>query len=176
MLVALMLPLGVFAAHAQDATEEPAAEIGITMSEYKFTLDGQPAGTPLQFQAGKLYTIHFKNSGKMHHEILMGSEPILIQDKYLHDYKNALLNGVEAELVGQMNGAEFTIVSTGTKEIELMPGQELAVTFTLPDDKVGDWEMACFSYVSEANNDNNPGPSHYDLGMKLPIKVVAAGG
>lgn len=163
----------ILSLHAQEATPEPATAINVTMTEYKFLIEGQDENTPLKLQAGKEYEIDFKNSGNLKHEVLIGSDPIVIKDGYHHDFNNLLLSDVEVEVSGQMNDKEFAIGVAGLNEFELNPGQELAIDFTLPDNKAGDWEMGCFVSVDPNATDEDPGAGHYDIGMHIPVNVVS---
>jgi len=49
----------------------------------------------------------------------------------------------------------------------------MVTTFTLPDTKVGDWEMGCFISIKPDAPDDDPGAGHYDIGMHIPVSVVA---
>lgn len=177
-VVLCLLALSALPAAAQDTTETAPASttINISMTDYNFVVDGQKPGDPLVLQIGQSYEIHFTNNSatKVPHEVLMGKDPKM-DGKYKHDYKTFLLDGEEVTFSGQMNGQDFDVVATGMSEFELPPGGDLSISFTLTDDKkVGDWEMGCFEFLSTTNSDSNPGPSHYDVGMHLPIKVTPA--
>jgi len=178
-LVSLLM-FGVFALHAQDATPQAAAvqsqstEIDIDLNEHYFQIEGSPTNTPLQLQVGQLYELHFHNKGTISHEVLIGSQPVHITENLLHDFTNNLMADVEVEISGVMSDKEFVIVAPGMNEIELSPGQNINVAFTLGDDKIGQWEMGCFEWLLPTSNDENPGPSHFDAGMHLEVDVVAA--
>jgi uncharacterized cupredoxin-like copper-binding protein len=162
-----------FSLHAQDATPEPTPVINVTMNEYKFQIEGQDADTALQLEAGKEYEMHFKNGGTLKHEVLIGSSAIEIKDGFHHDFNNLILSDVEVEISGEMDGKDFAIGVPGLNEFELNPGQELTIHFTLPEDKVGDWEMGCFVSVNPDAPEDDPGAGHYDLGMHISVNVVA---
>ncbi len=173
LMISIFASTFVFSLHAQEATPEPTAPINITMTEYKFSVEGLDEGAPLQFETGKEYTLHFKNAGKLEHEVLIGSDPIVIKEGYHHDFNNLLLSDVETTVSGQMNNDEFVIGTAGLNEFELKVGQEMTIDFTLPDDKVGDWEMGCFVSIDPNATEEDPGAGHYDIGMHIPVKVVA---
>ena len=182
MLIITGLMLSIFASaqvhllSAQAATAEPPYPITITMTEYKFSIEGQADATPLQLETGKEYELHFKNAGTLEHEVLIGSGPIIIKDGFHHDFHHLLLSDVEVVLSGQMNGGDFTIGVAGLNEFQLKAGQEMVTTFTLPDNKVGAWEMGCFVSLNLNATDTDPGAGHYDVGMHIPVNVVAGSG
>jgi hypothetical protein len=176
LMIAIFASTFVFSLHAQEATPDAPAPINISMTEYKFLVEGQDEGTPLQLETGKEYTLHFTNSGNLEHEVLIGSAPIVIKDGYHHDFNNLLLADVETSISGQMNGDEFVIGAAGLNEFELKVGQEMSISFTLPEDKVGDWEMGCFVSLNPNATEEDPGAGHYDIGMHIPVKVIAGTG
>jgi uncharacterized cupredoxin-like copper-binding protein len=171
--VLLLAPMAVWSLKAQDATAEPIPVINITMTEYKFLVEGQTEDQPLQLETGSDYQLHFKNTGKLRHEVLIGSDPIIIEGGYKHDFNNLLLSDVETEISNGADEPPFLIGVSGLNEFELSPGQELTIYFVLPDDKVGMWEMACFTSIDPNAPEDNPGAGHYDIGMHLPVNVVA---
>jgi len=156
--------------------EGPFAVYNITMKEYTVEVDGMEKDTPLQFEVGKLYELHFTNAGALQHEVLMGQNALVTDTEYnFHlDFERNLLDDVEVSVVGEMNGAEFVIGTAGLVEFEVNPGQELTISFTLPEDKIGDWQIGCFVSIDPEATDDNPGLTHFDLGMKLPVVVAAS--
>ncbi|MEP6985448.1 MAG: hypothetical protein ABI970_07615 [Chloroflexota bacterium] len=180
-LVFIMLaPFAAVVIHAQDATAEAtsspeATKISITLSEYSFQIEGQKTGEALQLKTNTAYEITVKDGGLLNHELLIGTAVKTVNGGFLHDYGTFLLDGVDVEVSGSMNDKAFTIVAPGIHEVQLAPGQEVTLAFTLTDDKAGKWEAGCFNYMQATNNDDNPGPSHYDVGMKLEVDVAQAG-
>ncbi len=170
----LLLGLGLLVALPVAAQDMSTTVINVTLNEYHFIVEGQELDQPLQLESGTEYQIHFTNEGTLTHEVLIGSGPIDIGNEIHHDFEEALLGDVEVSVTGQMNDEEFVIGVAGLNEFELDPGQALDITFTLPDSKIGTWEIGCFVSVNLDAPADNPGVGHYDLGMHLPVEVVAA--
>jgi uncharacterized cupredoxin-like copper-binding protein len=166
--------LGLLNIFAQDDVPEEATEFTITMSEHQFAVEGQELGEAIQLEVGKPYTLHFVHAGELEHEVLIGQEAIVIGEGMHHDFTSALLDDVETAIAGLMNDDDFVIEVAGLAEIEMNPGQELSISFTLPEEKIGEWEIGCFVFLDEEATKENPGPSHYDAGMHLSINVVPA--
>src|SRR6266568_9512405 len=169
-LIVLLLLCVSAPTFAQDETipaPDTAIEFNITMNDYTFTVAGQDAKQPLQLQARQLYRLHVTSASslKIAHEILFGKNPNVVAGTSHLDFADPLLADVEVLFSGSNNGADFAFAATGMKELEVQPGQELTIEFTLPDDKVGNWEIGCFEFMSMTSTDANPGPSHYDVGM-----------
>lgn len=159
-----------------DEPGEPYAVYNITMKEFEFHADDMEAMEPLEFEVGQLYELHFKNEGSLEHEVLIGQNPLVTdaEHNYHLDFDGNLLDDVEVSIRGEMNDADFVIGVTGLVEFELNSGQELTLSFVLPEDKIGEWEIACFVSVDPDATEDNPGATHFDLGMKWPIVVSAA--
>ena len=179
VVVVFVLGLACLPVFAQDdmASEPaPAVEFNITLMDYTFVVDGLEADQPLQLQAGQAYRLHVKNNSStmMAHEVLMGRNANTLEGGFKHDYAEPMLSDVEVVLTSQMDGKDFLIGVAGLNEFELSVGQEMTLEFTLPEDKVGDWEIGCFEFLNMANTEDDPGPTHYDVGMHLPIVVSTA--
>ena len=176
MLALLVLIVGapVFAQDETTPAPDAVTEFNITMSDYKFTVEGQDASQPLHLEVGQLYRLHLTSTSvtKIAHEILFGKNPNVVAGTSHLDYADPLLADVEVLFSGTNNGGDFAFAATGMKELEVEPGQELTLEFTLPDSKVGAWEIGCFEFMSMTSTDANPGPSHYDVGMHLPVIVT----
>lgn len=175
-LLVLIIGAPVFAQDETTPAPDAAIEFNITMTDYNFVVDGLEANQPLQLEAGQAYRLHVMNNSTtmMAHEVLMGRNANTLEGGFKHDYAEPMLSDVEVVLTSQMDGKDFLIGVAGLNEFELSVGQEMTLEFTLPDDKVGDWEIGCFEFLSMENTEENPGPTHYDVGMHLPIEVSAA--
>jgi uncharacterized cupredoxin-like copper-binding protein len=156
-----------------DEPGEPYAVYNITMKEYEFDVEDMEAGAPLEFEAGELYELHFTNAGEVEHEVLIGQNPLVTdaENNFHLDFEANLLDDVEVSIRGEMNDADFVIGVTGLIEFEINPGQELTLSFTLPEEKVGEWQIACFVSVDPDATEEEPGATHFDLGMTLPVVV-----
>ena len=173
MLVAASLS-GIVLVGAQEETEEAPTEFNISLQEFQFKVEGQDAGSAIELEAGKLYQFNVTNIGTLTHEVLIGQNAIMVGEGMHHDYDGAMLADVEVAITGETESGEFAIGVTGLNEFELAPRQSLSITFTLPDEKAGEWEMGCFVFVNPDDTEENPGPAHYDVGMHIPIIVSAA--
>lgn len=165
VLCVLALP-----AFAQD--DEPVSYT-ILINDYTFNVEGQETGEGLTLQAGQMYRLVFRNDGIVKHEVLFGRDPSQI-DGFFNDYGEHMLASTETAVFGVMMEATFEVEAFGLRELELTHGQELTVEFTLSEDLIGMWEIGCFVPLDAAAPADHPGPSHYDIGMRLPLEVVAA--
>lgn len=169
--ISTVVPVVALSAPVKQKADEPI-KFDISMSEYKYVVDGQKEGEPIKLETGKPYKFVFHNVGSSEHEALIGQDPITITGGFKHDFKNSLLDNVETVITNGQEESGFTIGATGLAEFELLVKQDLAIEFTLPDDKVGDWEMGCFVSLDPNATEENPGSGHYDVGMHLPVVVV----
>jgi uncharacterized cupredoxin-like copper-binding protein len=175
LMLLLISSLGFLVLNAQDtALDEEVTEFTLTMTEYQFAVEGQELGEPIQLEAGKPYILHFINAGTHEHEVLLGQSAIEIAENAHLDFEESLLTDSEVKIFGVMNDAPFVIGTTGLVEFELNPGQELSIEFTLPEEKVGEWEIGCFVFIEETASEENPGPTHYDAAMRVMVSVVPA--
>jgi hypothetical protein len=178
-IVTLVSGLSFLALAAQEATAESEeetrhVEYTLTMTEYQFALNDTDVGTPLELEVGTPYTLHFVHAGTVEHEVLIGKNAIEIGENMHLDFETNLLDDVEVEIAGMMNNEPFVIGAAGMIEFELNPGQDLTISFTLPEEKIGDWDIACFVYLLDTATDENPSPTHYDVNMRIPVHIVAA--
>ncbi len=169
--ISAVVPFVALSAPVKQAADEPTT-FDISMSEYKYVVEGQKEGDPIKLETGKLYRFVFHNLGTSEHEALIGQEPKTITGGFKHDFTNNLLEDVETTITNGQEESGFTIGATGFAEFELLVKQDLALEFTLPDDKVGDWELGCFVSLDPNAPEDNPGAGHYDVGMHLPITVI----
>lgn len=148
----------------------------VHLTEYMMHVDDMEMDAALEFEVGKEYQITFINDGSVEHEILIGQNALVTdaENNYHLDFETNLLDDVEMSILGEMDGKEFVVGVSGLIEFELNPGLQLTIDFTLPEDKVGDWELACFVSVDPEATEENPGITHFDLGMKMPVVVKAA--
>ena len=178
-VIALLVLMGSFPVAAQEHSmdmAEDAVEVNISLTDYNFLVEGQDVTDPLELQAGQVYQLHFVNNSLLDtsHEVLFGKDPMALDSSFNHQFMSALLGNTPVMLVGQMDTKDFMINAAGLNQFQLAPGQEITLQFTLPDDMAGEWELGCFVFLSTENSEENPGPTHYDVGMKLPIVVTAA--
>ena len=170
-IISAVVPFVALSAPVKQAADAPTT-FDINMIEYKYVVQGQKDGDPIRLETGKPYRLVFHNIGTSEHEALIGQEPKTITGGFKHDFTNNLLDDVETTITNGQEESGFTIGATGLAEFELLVKQDLAIEFTLPDDKVGDWELGCFVSLDPNATDENPGSGHYDVGMHLPVLVV----
>lgn len=144
---------------SQQPTNEPT-ELHIHMGEFFFQVEGQAQGAPIEVEAGKTYMLKFHIDGKIQHEAMIGDPTQLhMEDGMAHGYVNNLFDGVTLKLMGTIKDREFRVAVMGLMEIDLKQDQLLAIEFTLPESKKGQWEIGCFIM------------GHYEAGMKIPLIV-----
>ncbi|MBI4200187.1 MAG: hypothetical protein HY535_06920 [Chloroflexi bacterium] len=140
----------------------PVSKIEVLLGEYFFQMEDRAKGSPLVLQAGRKYEIEFVNMGSELHEVLLGRGLVRAGGKPAR-YQKSLLEGVPVEVEGKTVVGDklraFEVEAEGLEELELEPGVELEIEFTLPADRVGEWELACLV------------PGHYEAGMRLPVVV-----
>ncbi|MEW6045248.1 MAG: plastocyanin/azurin family copper-binding protein [Bacillota bacterium] len=126
--------------------------IQLAMSDFAFNPN------QLALQAGKVYEITLVNRGTAEHELMIGRGSRMAGDEQggeMHGYAENFFEGIEVTV--EFEGG---MVETGElDEVEVEPGGEVKITFTVPAGKQGSWEMACFV------------PGHYELGMHGSLTV-----
>ncbi len=168
--ICTIVPFVALSAPSKQKPDEPVS-FNISMSEYKYVVEGQKEGEAIKLETGKPYRFIFHNMGTGEHEALIGHEPKILGG-FKHDFTNNLLEDVETTITNGEEESGFTIGAAGFNEFEILVKQTLAIEFTLPDEKVGDWELGCFVSLDPNAPEDNPGAGHYDVGMHLPINVV----
>src|ERR1041385_540688 len=122
--ISTVVPFVALSAPIKQATDEPTT-INISMSEYKFVVEGQKEGDPIQLETGKPYRLVFHNRGTSEHEALIGQEPKIITGGFKHDFTNNLLEDVETTITNGQEESGFTIGAAGLAEFELLVKQDL---------------------------------------------------
>lgn len=157
-ILALAAPLGSVHAHGDEHGED-VHELRIELGEMYFQVEGLERGQALELEAGEAYTLVFDNRGQMQHEILLGRE-VVQEDGAPDGYRVNFFADVEVELEGRgEGGGEYKIEAESLHEIYLDPAGRIEVSFRVPEDLSGEWELGCFI------------PGHYEAGMKLPVRV-----
>lgn len=136
------------------AQGDEATALRIEMGEYYFQLEGQERNEAIVLEAGVPYVLSFVNVGAMEHEVLIG-RGLLVEDDVPDGYETNLLEGVEMDVTG---GGWYVEVG-GVIEFELEAGESITLEVTIPEARVGTWEIGCFI------------PGHYQAGMKAPFEV-----
>ncbi|MDA0989107.1 MAG: hypothetical protein O2783_08355, partial [Chloroflexi bacterium] len=123
------------------------SRLDLLLGEYYFEVESRAKGAPLELQAGRKYTLRFINMGSELHEVLIGRD-VVTEDGQPTSYRRNMLDGVRTAVEGSTavgdRVGDFEVVAGAIEELELEPGVVLEVKFTIPKDKVGEWELACF--------------------------------
>lgn len=155
------------AAHGDEdeGGESEVVEFNIRLNEFTYEAQEIEAEGAIVLKAGNTYRITFENTGLIEHEIMIGAETKTMEMEgmeMLHGYHHDLLSDMPVSIMGEMNEQMFSLTVRDLSEIRLQPAQQMTVEFTLPDDKVGDYELGCFL------------PGHYQANMRMPVQVVSA--
>jgi len=133
-------------------------EVTIEMSEFAFTPD------TLELQVGQEVTIHLINKGALDHEFMLGRD-VMMMDGNPGGFNQNLFtedpmvmggeddHGDSGMAMGGMDHGFMVSVGAGTPE--------QTIQFTVTEDMVGEWEMACFL----------DGGVHYNSGMHGTVVV-----
>ncbi len=139
---------------ALSACAAPAASTNSTITVELGDFYFKP--TRLELPAGQTVTLQLVNQGKVEHEFMVGQEVEQHEGKpegFEHDFfaDVKVTYTVEKGKVEQEEEHGF--------EVELEPGGKATLTFTVPADRKGEWEIGCFV------------PGHYEAGMKGTLIV-----
>ena len=105
-------------------------------------------------EAGVPYVLSFVNVGSMEHEVLIG-QGLLVEDDIPDGYETNLFEGVVLDVTGD----DWFVRVGGMIEFELEEGESVTLEVTVPDSRIGVWEIGCFI------------PGHYQAGMKAPFEI-----
>lgn len=141
-VVLLALMATAMAHEGHDAGAEPDAEIYLG-DLYIRPAGGEP-GDPIRASVGKLNLIQVTNEGEIEHELHFGRDPNLDTRLY------------EENLFGH-GGAH---AAHGFLGVVLAPGETTLLHVWIPDDRTGEWELACFI------------PGHYEAGQRAPLILI----
>ena len=141
ILITVVLAAYALAGCAGQATPEPVSYL-IDMTEYAFTPE------VIQVKVGQQVTIDLLNSGQLAHEIMIGKDVMLMNDRpsgYMQDM--FMQAGVDPEVKGPMESGEHMQgmqEHTGFMVLLSKTGEQASMTFTVTEKMVGEWEMGCF--------------------------------
>lgn len=138
----------------------PVAEAGpaviqVRMGEFYFKPE------VVRVKAGQEVRIDFVNDGKIVHEFMAGREVEMHEGK-AETFEKDFFKGMDVKQMGQhmesgsMKGME---AADHGMEVELQGGERASLSFTVPTDRNGEWEIGCFV------------PGHYEAGMKGKLIV-----
>jgi len=152
------------------------AVIKVSMTEYKFQSDR------ISIRAGQTVAINLVNvsTKKKVHEFMAGREVAMSHGRqagFKRDFFDGLaikisnqkgvwkLRPGNAKVAGGTAMKESGAMAMGDHEgfmVELQPGGMATLTFTVPANRVGEWEIGCFSEAGQ----------HYIEGMRGKLVVV----
>ncbi|MCL1602062.1 MAG: cupredoxin domain-containing protein [Actinomycetia bacterium] len=164
----------VAAACGGDSAAEPddSGNITIDLSEFSFSPDG------LNLKVGDTVTITLRNTGEKPHEWMIGRDvdtdegfPDGFHENFFDDVMGIAVAPEDAAMGQSDMDMDSTDTTVAAMEDEMghgfmvmrPPGEQATVTFTVTEDQIGEWEMACFEEDG----------AHYDDGMKGKVTVEA---
>ena len=137
------------------ATEGPAHAVTVVLKDFKFD------PPTLQLHAGEAVSLTVRNEGRVAHEWLIGRQVVRSTDEkgYQQDLFALLHPTVEGnqyslEEVGRRPPGRDEPATRRSMGVEVLPGGEVTLRFTVPASAKGDWEMGCFYH------------GHFESGMK----------
>jgi len=155
VLVAVMAVLAF--AGCKRGGGQASTKVTVTMVDFGF----QP--NPIRLKAGVPVEVTLVNKGANEHEVLIG------RNVKKEDGKPA---GFEVDLfdhgkipVEIVSGKDYKkpdakAIQEEGWHVEIEPGGQVTLRFTIPPEKAGEWEIACFL------------PGHYEAGMHGKVIVV----
>ena len=153
--LALVLALLVSSAWAQGLERQ----LTITMGEFYFQAQGQGRNEAIALEVAVPYRVAFKNEGNVVHRVKFG-RGLIIEEGVPYAYTENLFNDVPLRVEGiTESGADFRVTTNQMIELDLEPGGEIAIVFTLPQSAEGTWELGCFVI------------GHYEAGMRANLIV-----
>jgi uncharacterized cupredoxin-like copper-binding protein len=141
LLIGFTLGLSACAAPAAPVSSSATVELG----EFYF----KPAR--LELPSGQTVTLQVINNGKVEHEPMIGREVRRHEGK-VEGFEKDFFAGIEVKYTIEKGSVERE--EEHGFEVELEPGGKATLTFTIPADRRGEWEIGCFV------------PGHYEAGMK----------
>lgn len=160
LIVALLVAIAASPAIAQGLERE----ITILMGEMYFQAEGGEANAPIDLETGVPYRITFENVGDVVHRVKFG-RGVMAEEGSPYAYSEDLFSYVRVRVIGTSGEQQFAVDTDFLGELDLEPGATVEMTFTLTNDKQGEWEIGCF-VPSTVNN-----PNHWLAGMRAPLVV-----
>ncbi len=134
-------------------------EMTILMGEFFFQVEGQQPNEPITLESAVPYRVTFKNVGNVVHRVKFG-RGLIVEEGVPFAYTENLFTNVPLRVEGvESSGASFSVNTNQLIELDLDPGGEIAIVFTLPVGAQGAWELGCFVI------------GHYEAGMRTDLVV-----
>lgn len=131
---------------AADPSRTPTVEMG----EFYFKPDR------LELPAGQTVELQLVNKGTVEHEFMVGRE-VEKPEGRAHGFHVDFFAGIDVTWTVEKGKVERDPMDG--LEVVLEPGGKATLTFTVPADRTGEWEFACFV------------PGHYEAGQKGTLVV-----
>jgi len=134
-------------------------EMTILMGEFFFQVEGQDRNETIVLESGVPYRVTFRNVGNTVHRVKFG-RGLIIEEGVPFAYTENLFDDVPLQIEGVSAGdIDFRVLTDRLLELDLDPGGEMDIVFTLPQNAQGAWELGCFVI------------GHYEAGMLAPLTV-----
>jgi plastocyanin len=178
VLGALALLAAACGGGGEAATPDENGRVVIELSEFQFSPN------EITVTAGQEVTFVLRNVGEKEHEFMVGHDvdtdegfPNGFHDNFFTDM-SPMVSPMDAAMgmedMGDMEGmsTDTTMGDMGDGSMDEMehhgfmvmrdPDEEATITFTVPEDAVGEWDIGCFEEDG----------AHWDDGMKGTLTVV----
>jgi uncharacterized cupredoxin-like copper-binding protein len=151
--VVLVIAMALIVLLAACGGQEEPQVLTVRMSEFAFSPDS------ITIEAGREVQLTLVNDGALEHEFLVGRNPGegFETDLFDRDASQVTILGGEE----YAEGSPEDIAEEGY-HVEVEPGGQVTLSFTVPASKAGDWEMGCF--IDEG--------AHYLAGMHGTFRVT----
>jgi uncharacterized cupredoxin-like copper-binding protein len=148
-LTAPLMLIVAFALAGCGQGSEVETDVSISLTEFAFGPD------EIVLLAGDQVTLTLANEGSVRHEFMVGRNPMANSAGYIDDF----FEGIEPTVTPSDAVAEDMHDDHAGFMVILDPGHTAEVSFVVPDDRTGEWEVGCFE------------PGHYDAGMHAVLTV-----
>lgn len=170
-LVLVVIALLALAACSPGGGGATTQEVSITMSEYKF----EP--NTIQVKAGQQVRINLVNEGEKDHEFMIGRD-LMMMEGAPSGFQTNFFDEYGIEVKAERGGQAVDVMELMEEEMEMegeaggemdhgfmvfapRDGETITLSFTVPEDSVGEWQMGCFEDSGQ----------HWDDGMQGKLIV-----
>ncbi len=145
---------------AATAAQAPAHAVTVVLKDFAFD------PPRVELRVGEAATLTLRNEGRVAHEWLIGRQAVRNTDEkgFQQDLFVLLHPTVEGrqyslEQVGRRPPGREEPATRSSMGVEIQPGGEVTLRFTVPASAAGAWEMGCFF------------PGHIETGMKGTLVI-----
>jgi hypothetical protein len=155
LLISLVLLAVVIIVSGCSSADDGDGRYELVMEEYAF------ANEALSIPAGEAITLEIVNRDEVSHPLSFGRE-LLEEDGRAAGYGDGLFAGLDARVT------PTTAVLTpeppdNSATVQVPGGETVTIEVTLPEDRVGTWEVGCFLGQG----------CHYEAGLNATLTVTA---